>query len=74
MDDYALQINYWTLKLPLDNDIIVDGFPAHTIHVIWLLDVVVFGYIKEEFKKLLRLRTITKSKELSMISLKFVNC
>lgn len=34
IDGYACHIDYQKLKLLCDNDIIVDGLPAHTSHLL----------------------------------------
>lgn len=59
MDGYSCYIALKTLQLLCDNCIIVAGLPAHTSNVLQLSDVSVFSPLKEEFSRLLSLRTRT---------------
>ena len=57
-DGYGVHIQYSTLKLLGDNNIVGVGLPAHTSHVLQPLDIAVFRDLKESFKKLVGKRSV----------------
>lgn len=50
IDEYSCHINYNTLELLRDSEIIVAGLPVHTREVLQTLNVPVFAPRKAEFK------------------------
>lgn len=60
-DGYACYTPYHTFALLTESGIIVAGLSAHTNNVRQPLDVSVVRPLKEEFKRLLSLRTVTPS-------------
>lgn len=63
MDVYTYYISYKTLKLLQYNAIIATGLPAHTSHVLQPLCISTFGPLKEYFRRLFSLRTVSTTND-----------
>lgn len=63
MDGYTCHVSFWTLYLLKENDFVGLGLPANTSHVLQPLRISVFGPLKEEFCRLLNMRTIKTRKD-----------